>query len=111
MNEDGRLSYLGLFKLVCSSTEHDIGNGITQYLIGLIKQAFYFRVCIIDLFTHAGKLCSLSGKYISLHLNELRPEFNQEILISTLVWESCIRPSFQTSDSGFGKSSYKLRYE
>ena len=68
VEENSRLGYFGFFQLFGCAVEEDVRDAEAQNLIGFFEIGFGFGVLFVQIFTHADKLCSLSGKYKCFHL-------------------------------------------
>ena len=64
MDEDGRLGYSGLLKLLLRAVEDNLTQTEAEDLIRTIKEALRLGIIIVHGHTHAYVLGSLAGKYV-----------------------------------------------
>ncbi len=68
VEENGGLCNLGLTEVFVSALKHEVGYAESEYLVGLLKHLFGHRIIVIEVFAHAYKLGTLTGKYKCFHV-------------------------------------------
>lgn len=69
VEEDGGLGNLGLLQVLVGAFEHKVGYAEAEYLVGFLKHFASYLVGVVQVFSHAHKLCALSGKYKCFHVS------------------------------------------
>ena len=67
VEEDGRLGDCGLTKVFVRTGKHKVCDAETENIIGALKELAGLGVVVVEVFAHADKLCSLTGKYVCFH--------------------------------------------
>ena len=67
MQEYSRLSNLSLLQVFVSTSEHDIGDTITQNLVSFLKQFLCSFIVVVQVLTHSNELRTLSREYKCFH--------------------------------------------
>ena len=69
VQEDGRLRHLRLAQVFVRTCKHNIGNAISQDIIGFLKQILGKCRVFVQVFAHSYELGTLTGKYKCFHFS------------------------------------------
>ena len=68
MEENGRLSNLGLTEFLIGSSKHNVGDVETEDVICLIEKLARLSVVLVKVFAHARELRALARENVCFHL-------------------------------------------